>query len=241
MVEDEIAPPLGRNTYIWIETVVVLLVCIVPAIFSSMASIYLLDGTSTQSFAYHALSAIVRSTGRIAVVLFVIWKSKEPPGCFGLKPFRALLDLLGAGGIFIACRLTRRLVWVFVPMVISHAAYMEILRHPFHPNYLPPSGVGEYLLLAIATLAIGMGEELVVRAYLITRFEQLLESTPLALLLTTVIFASYHGYEGTGAVIRIALDGLLYGVAFCLLRRIWPVALAHALFDFYAEGGFAFF
>src|SRR3712207_8101524 len=43
------------------------------------------------------------------------------------------------------------------------------------------------------------------------------------------LFASYHAYYGPGgALVFIAVTGVLYGALFLFVRRIWPFALAHA-------------
>jgi membrane protease YdiL (CAAX protease family) len=73
---------------------------------------------------------------------------------------------------------------------------------------------------------------LVMRAYLVTRFEQLLRSTPAAVLLSTALFAAYHGYQGKIGLMSVALFGLVYGLCFARWRRIWPLIIAHALQDF---------
>jgi membrane protease YdiL (CAAX protease family) len=75
------------------------------------------------------------------------------------------------------------------------------------------------------------------RAYLITRLEELVNSTALAVFLSTLLFTFYHGYEGYLAVTIIALHGLILAVAFCLFRRLAPLSLAHAAYNFFAFGG----
>jgi len=78
----------------------------------------------------------------------------------------------------------------------------------------------------------GFAEELVMRGYLIPRFERLLNSTWGSLLLTTVLFATYHCYQGPSGVVNALEFGLIYGSAFCVFRRVWPLALAHAVSNF---------
>jgi membrane protease YdiL (CAAX protease family) len=92
----------------------------------------------------------------------------------------------------------------------------------------------EYLLVPFSSCAIGFVEELVMRGYLIPRFERLLGSSWKAVLVSTVLFASCHMYQGPVGVISAAITGLVLGIAFCWVRRLWPVALAHALLDFIA-------
>jgi membrane protease YdiL (CAAX protease family) len=68
--------------------------------------------------------------------------------------------------------------------------------------------------------------------YLIPRLERLLGSTVAAVGLTAVMFGSYHVYQGVGPAISVAGVGVVFGISFCLLRRLWPLCLAHALQNF---------
>ena len=69
------------------------------------------------------------------------------------------------------------------------------------------------------------------RGYLLSRFERLSGSTAKSLLLATCLFAAYHAYQGMYGVMSAFVFGFVVGAAFCLVRRLWPVALAHALYD----------
>ena len=91
---------------------------------------------------------------------------------------------------------------------------------------------GGYLLVAVVFAAGGFSEELVMRGYLIPRLERLLQSTWVAVVVTSVLFGSYHLYQGTAYAIASAVLGLFLGVAFCLTRRLWPLCAAHALYNF---------
>jgi membrane protease YdiL (CAAX protease family) len=70
------------------------------------------------------------------------------------------------------------------------------------------------------------------RAYLIVRFEELFESTSIAVLLSTVLFVAYHGYQGTAGMISVALFGVIQAIVFCLFRRLAPISLAHSINNF---------
>lgn len=227
-----------RHFELWMEVSVVLLVCVVPFLSNSLADIYLTGYPGYYSFERHALTSFVESTANIALVAFIIWRSKEPLIHFGLRQFRLLPDLSIAIGIWVIYRMIYHLVWVVLPVLLSRENYRELVRYHFEHNYASPTGVREYVLLAAISLANGIAEELVIRAYLIPRLEELLDSTALALLLSTVLFTSYHGYQGTASLIGIAILGLVQGTAFCVFRRFAPVALSHALQDFLALGKF---
>jgi membrane protease YdiL (CAAX protease family) len=234
MSETSIEEVNRRHINLWVEIGVVLLVCVVPFLFTSLADLYLIDRRSRVSFLYHALSSLVRSAGSIGLVLYIIWRSGEPIERFGLRRFRFFPDVFGGICIWGVGWLSYRLLWFALPHMIGGAAYTYLLRHRYTLGYLLPSGALECALLAIVCLANGFAEELVMRAYLIPRFEELLGSTGLALLYSTALFAGYHTYQGTLGFINVAVLGFIQGASFCLLRRLAPVGLAHAIQDFYA-------
>jgi membrane protease YdiL (CAAX protease family) len=226
-----------RTNYLWIETSVILLVYLVPLIFTSEADMYGLTGKRPPlPFLYHALHFIITDIGQIALVLFIIWRSGDPPIRFGLKPFRIGRDLFGGILICAILRIAYHATWWSLRTFMSRERYFAIAHSGSGIGYNPPSGAPEFALLAVMCLFSGLVQELVMRAYLITRLEELLESTPMALLFSTMFFTFFHGYQGTAGVIGVAVMGLIEGVIFCLFRRLAPIALAHGFNNFIAIG-----
>src|SRR5829696_8677200 len=84
--------------------------------------------------------------------------------------------------------------------------------------------------LAIAVTA-GVTEEIVVRGYAQTRLEQLGVPTAVILVLPTALWGVLHVYQGVGAALTIFGLGLMYAWYFQRTRRLWPLILAHILFD----------
>ena len=90
-------------------------------------------------------------------------------------------------------------------------------------------------MMATKYAASGFAEELVARAYLIARLRVLLRSSGEAVIAAAILFASYHAYQGAAGAVHALLFGLAYGGVFLLVRRVWPLALGHALYDMRAE------
>ena len=85
-------------------------------------------------------------------------------------------------------------------------------------------------------MAIHMtSDPLVTRTYLITRLETLLRSRTKAVLIAAVVFSSYHAYQGWHGVVFTFLFGAIYGVAYLGIRRIWPLAVGHMLYNIWLE------
>ncbi|HZA83505.1 MAG TPA: CPBP family intramembrane glutamic endopeptidase [Actinomycetes bacterium] len=83
----------------------------------------------------------------------------------------------------------------------------------------------------LIAVTAGVTEEIVVRGYAQTRLEQLRVSTPAILLVPTALWGILHVYQGLGAALTIFCLGLLYAWYFHRTRRLWPLILAHTLFD----------
>jgi membrane protease YdiL (CAAX protease family) len=98
-----------------------------------------------------------------------------------------------------------------------------------------PTSTKDYILMVIKYAGNGFAEELVVRAYLITRLQHLLRSRILAVIISAVMFASYHLYAGLADVSYFLMFGILFGICYLAVQRIWPVALGHMLWDIRAD------
>lgn len=91
----------------------------------------------------------------------------------------------------------------------------------------------DYVALWLSFAATGFSEEVVCRAYLITRLERLRRSSAQAVVVSALLFASYHLYQGWHGGLYALFVGLLYGCVFLLVRRVWPLAMGHILFNIY--------
>jgi membrane protease YdiL (CAAX protease family) len=83
----------------------------------------------------------------------------------------------------------------------------------------------------LIAVTAGVTEEIVVRGYAQTRLEQLRAPTAVILLLPTALWGVLHVYQGVGAALTIFGLGLMYAWYFHRTRRLWPLILAHILFD----------
>jgi membrane protease YdiL (CAAX protease family) len=83
--------------------------------------------------------------------------------------------------------------------------------------------------MVVKFLVAAYAEELVTRAYLITRLTGLLGSPTKAVVLAAATFASYHVYQGVGGLVDLFVFGLAFGVAYLLFGRVWPLVVGHAL------------
>jgi membrane protease YdiL (CAAX protease family) len=97
-----------------------------------------------------------------------------------------------------------------------------------------PSGFAAVMAWIVLSLSAGICEEIVFRGYLQRQLTALSGSTTLAILAQAVLFGIAHGYEGFGAVIQIALYGLVIGLLAKWRGNIRAGVLAHAAWDLVA-------
>ncbi|WP_375481419.1 CPBP family intramembrane glutamic endopeptidase [uncultured Jatrophihabitans sp.] len=77
----------------------------------------------------------------------------------------------------------------------------------------------------------GIGEEVVVCAFVLTRLAQLGWSNSRALALESVVRGSYHLYQGFGGFVGNAIMGVIFGWWFQRTKRVWPLVIAHGVID----------
>jgi membrane protease YdiL (CAAX protease family) len=209
------------DTEVWWEVMAVLAIGVLPPLTSAIVAA---NVPVKPPYWLHSLSLCLHSAGVSFAVLYVISRSGEPWSSFGLahpKPRDLVFGLLLA---LIGWALWER----FGPLLDDYAADANTFF------FWPQSGA-DYAWMVVRQAANGFAEELVVRAYLITRLTRLMKSPALAVLFSTLAFASYHLHYGPGGLALVALMGLAYGGIYLLIRRVWPFALGHMLFNMFLE------
>ncbi|HEV3003969.1 MAG TPA: CPBP family intramembrane glutamic endopeptidase [Pirellulales bacterium] len=219
---------------LWLETGVVLALAVVPDFCSACRSLAW-PSINAPAFADDRLAFCTRSFQVSVPVLYLIWRSSQPWSAFGLSRPRWLVDALEGLALWMVGIVATTQIWWLFKALLSPRAF-DMMAATVEQPMEPPHG-GDYVLLLIDCVMNGFAEELVMRGYLIPRFERLLRSTWGSLLLTTALFAAYHCYQGPAGVIEAATFGLVYGAAFCMFRRVWPLALAHAMANFISYFG----
>jgi membrane protease YdiL (CAAX protease family) len=82
----------------------------------------------------------------------------------------------------------------------------------------------------VISITAGITEEIIFRAYAITRLAEL-GWRRAAFVVPGVVFTLLHLYQGVIAVVLIGAITVAFTALYLWKRSIWPVMLAHALFD----------
>lgn len=221
-------PPAPSKRELWLEVLAVCFIGVLPDLWNTLG--FLIAHPAKSSLYAREAYILFRSVQVSWLVLYLMARSKTPWSHFGIAAPRWVLDTLAAFGATLIVRLCystyARVVMAAVPVeAVSRdtRALTELMVHP--------ATSGQTMLLVIAALANGFAEELVMRGYLIPRFEDLFGSPARAVLLSAVLFASYHLYQGFYGAGSALVIGLVFGVLFCSMRRLWPLAAAHAFLN----------
>jgi uncharacterized protein len=202
-----IAPRLLRA----IELLVFLLL-LVPSLVLSLvvARVHGVEGP----FTLVAVATILRDLSLVALVLFFVWRNGEPFGSIGLGGVRLAREaLLGLA--------------LFVPTSAAAAGVEAVLRAlrlsslPRAPTALSPRDGAQMALAVVLVAVVAVAEETIFRGYLLARLRESIRSTPVAVFLSSAIFAIGHGYEGTAGMIVVGFLGVAYAVVY-----LWRGSLA---------------
>jgi membrane protease YdiL (CAAX protease family) len=157
----------------------------------------------------------------VLVIGFLLARNREGWAGIGLTRFRA--GDLGIGAV----------LWVASFILVLVLAQLFRYFGQREVDFLPeglPLWFRAFQAVFIAVTA-GVTEEIVVRGYAQTRLEQLRAPAAAILLLPTALWGVLHVYQGLGAALTIFGLGLMYAWYFQRTRRLWPLILAHILFD----------
>jgi membrane protease YdiL (CAAX protease family) len=218
--------PAGPPQVLRLELGLVLLLAFAPGILGLL--ILALGAGDGAQVATQLVPAIVGavfqmflSWSPVLVIAYLLVRSGEGWSGIGLTRFRGV-DARQGLALWVAS-------FVLVLVLAQVFRYFGQREVDFLPDVLPLWFRVIQAVLIAATA--GATEEIVVRGYAQTRLEQLRAPTAVIVLLPTALWGVLHVYQGLGAALTIFCLGLMYAVYFHRTRRLWPLILAHALFD----------
>ena len=100
------------------------------------------------------------------------------------------------------------------------------------PNFLAPAGEFQVVLAVLLVAVVAVAEETLFRGYLIHRLAAITGSEAAAVILSSLLFALGHGYEGTAGVIAVGLMGFLFALAYLWRGSLVAPITMHFIQDF---------
>ncbi len=213
------APILDRKLQL-IE-VCVFLSLIVPSLVLSLFAVR----QGNPPFVLVAAAAILRDIALLALILFFLWRNGEPLRRIGLGPAggwrEAVLGLVLYAPFFFGVALLGAAV-----RAAGFSAPTSI------PSFLTPKDPVQFLLGVILVVVVALVEETIFRGYLILRLRAVTGSTGAAVLLSSLIFAIGHGYEGSAGIVVVFSMGAIFGLIYVWRRSLTAPMVMHFLQDF---------
>jgi membrane protease YdiL (CAAX protease family) len=132
-------------------------------------------------------------------------------------------------------------LWMAIALgIVAYAAFLAVwvtLGQAVPGAAAIPEGTIKHDLsiatLLIASLVNAIFEEVFVCGYVISALRKT-RSLSFAINVSIAIRLSYHLYQGPAGVVSIVPVGLVFAHWFARTGRLWPVAIAHCLFDIFA-------
>ncbi len=199
--------------------VLVFLFLILPA----TGSAYFLLKQVRLPFTATAISTMLSDVALVCLLVYFVWRNREPLSSIGWKfawpevPLGVALFLpiaLGAGVI----------------EALARAAGAALPTTA--PSFLTARGTGGMILASALVIVVAFTEETIFRGYLILRFGNVTGSTAAAVLISSLLFAAGHGYEGAAGIIGVFYLGLMFALIYIWRGSLVAPMVIHFLQDF---------
>ncbi|MDJ0704540.1 MAG: type II CAAX endopeptidase family protein [Leptolyngbyaceae cyanobacterium MO_188.B28] len=218
-----------ENNKLWIELIAVLSIGVLPDLYrATMMVAYpeLLKIDYPEN--YQSFFLISRSITVIIPIFYIIYRNEGSFKQFGLPRIRLAKDFIWGVALFIISYILlsffSAIIYAFMPKVV-----LSLDTESLNMLFTKPKTAIGMLMLLIGLLLNSFAEEFVMRGYFIQRFEKLLNSSAYAVIISSFIFALYHIYQPMIGVVSIFVFGVIYSCAYCKLRKVWPLAIAHSI------------
>jgi membrane protease YdiL (CAAX protease family) len=179
----------------------------------------------TLTFPLAASATILDDLALVALVLFFLWRNREPLARIGWTRERVPADI--ALGVLLFLPL-----FTGAGLLGAGLAGLGIPASSMIPSFLQYQGLSGAALALVLILVVAIAEETIFRGYLILRLTAVTSSPPAAVVLSAVIFSVGHGYEGPAGVIITGVIGVVYALVYLSRRSLVAPVVLHFLQDF---------
>jgi membrane protease YdiL (CAAX protease family) len=223
----DILPILSDRTIlpvheVWFELAAVLCIGVIPNLANSL--FHFTHGPGNGPYWANAINSTTYSLSVSLAVLYIIHRSGERWREFGFSTPR-ITDVVMALLLLLLDRYFSAFLQAMFPATPSEVQAANVT----------PVTTVDFALMSIMYVVSAFSEEVVMRAYLITRLRQLLHRPAVAVVVSGVLFALYHSYQGAAGLANALYFGLFLGSLFCIYPRIWPLMICHSLSNLWLE------
>jgi membrane protease YdiL (CAAX protease family) len=216
---------LPRNTRL-LDGAMVLIVALAYPFLGCAAYFVYGGGYATGGFStLREISGIMQEAIALAVLAWVL--SRQGRGFRDLGWSISFSDFVPSIGLALGAY-----VAFLLENYIVQRAYLFVTGHYYQPPVVHV--FDKETVAAVAVLFVTINpwfEELIVRAFLMTEITALTGKAWLAILISTLLQASYHLYQGWFGALQVGVIFLVMSLYFARRGRILPVVLAHFYLD----------
>ncbi len=192
---------------------------------SLVLSLFVVRGGGA-GFTFTAVSVILRDLALVSLILYFLWRNREPLSRVGWSSRRVLADI-GLGIILFPG------VFFLVGAVEKafQSAGLTLPENP-RPSFLEATGAAQLLLASLLVVVVALSEETIFRGYLILRFAAITGSPALAAIISSLVFSLGHGYEGSAGMATVGVMGLILAAIYVWRGSLTAPMTIHFLQDF---------
>jgi membrane protease YdiL (CAAX protease family) len=173
-----------------------------------------------------AIGTILHNVAFLCLIAFFVWKNGESWKSFGLRGDHAGREVVAGILLFVLMSIAVNLL----AKLLSSAGIS--LPGGDAPSFLTPGSRAAYVLALFLVVLVSISEEVIFRGYLIVRLVAVSRSRLLAVLLSTLIFASGHGYQGASGVAAVFMIGLVLSCVYLWRKSLVAPIVMHFMQDF---------
>ncbi|GAA1775074.1 CPBP family intramembrane glutamic endopeptidase [Streptomonospora arabica] len=174
------------------------------------------------------LASLVFSLAPVALVVYLLHRSRESARTIGFDATRPGRDLLGGAALAAVIGGGGLVVYL-----VSYQLGLSVT--------VAPSSLNEHWwavpVLLLQAVKNGVLEEVIVVGYLMLRLDRLGWSPMRAAVASSLLRASYHIYQGVGMFFGNLVMGLVFCWFYRRYGRVMPLVAAHSLIDIVAFVG----
>jgi membrane protease YdiL (CAAX protease family) len=217
----------GHSRAVSLEVLSVLLIAVFPVIYSFLLGmIWPVQSSTHKGFVAIQMVSLGQSVFAAIPVLFILALNEKRLGRVFVFNIRMISIPQGV--------LVGILVYAF--FFLTRTPAREASANGFLPNpaaFLDSYGLVGLFLTAMVSFALSFSEELVFRAYLITRAGKKTLMAAGAILFSSVLYAFYYATGASPTTFLVFfVAGLLFSAFYVMFKNIWPVVIGHALVVF---------
>jgi membrane protease YdiL (CAAX protease family) len=210
-----------------VELLVMLFLTAVPGLVLGLRGFTDPQSVDTDVPVLDLVAALFIALGPAAVATYMLWRD----GRLGAAGFgrRSLKWIAGYGALGAVCAVIALLSAAVLLSMVLAIVGVEPPQRDVDDVAL---SVGSVVAGILISLVAGVGEEIVYRAYAISRLEEL-GWMRAAVWAPWAVFTVQHVYQGPAAILIIGGVAATFVWLYRWQRSVWPVMVAHAAYDMF--------